>query len=164
MIKKRYEPKFTFAKFCNKLLVLRNLQHNPQMVHMLILTSRIDQNIINKHNYKHIKVLSKHPIHQVCECHRSFSQPKRHYQKLIMTISSSKSHLRNVIFFHPKLVITRLKINLREITFPLKLVKQVIYSWKRILILNSHLVQLTIINAHMKRPIFLSNKQNWSTP
>ncbi|KAK4708720.1 hypothetical protein R3W88_029645 [Solanum pinnatisectum] len=134
------------------------------MINMLILTLSVNQNIINEHNHKYVEVLSKHHIHQIHKCCRSISQPKQHYQKLIMTIPSSKIHLWNVIFFHPQLVITRAKINLREITCSLKLVKQIIYPSKRILILNGHLVQLSIVNARTNRTIFLSNKQNWSTP
>ncbi|KAK4731539.1 hypothetical protein R3W88_024527 [Solanum pinnatisectum] len=127
------------------------------MINMIILTSLIDQNIINEHNYEHIKVLSKHPIHQIHRRCWSINQSKRHYQKLIMTIPNSKSHFWNITIIHPQLVITRPKINLREITCSLKLVNQIIYPWKRLLILNGHLVQLTIVNTHKKRSILLPN-------
>ncbi|KAK4729654.1 hypothetical protein R3W88_022642 [Solanum pinnatisectum] len=76
------------------------------MINMLILTSRIDQDIIYEHNYKHIKVLSKHPIHQVHKCHRGISQTKGHHQKLTMTISRSKSRFQNIFLFQSQLVIT----------------------------------------------------------
>ncbi|KAK4721341.1 hypothetical protein R3W88_011574 [Solanum pinnatisectum] len=74
------------------------------MIGVIILTSRINQYIINEHNYKHIKVMSKHHIHQIHKSRRSISQTKRHHQKLIMTIPGSKSHFQ--IFFHSQLVIT----------------------------------------------------------
>ncbi|KAK4718124.1 hypothetical protein R3W88_016462 [Solanum pinnatisectum] len=134
------------------------------MVNVLILTPRVDQYIVNERNHKHIKVLSKHYIHQFHKSSWSISQTKRHHQKLIMTIPSLESHFWNVIFFHPQLVATRPKINLGEVTHSLKLVQQIIYPWKRILILNGHHVQLAIVNVHAKRTILLSNKQNWSTP
>lgn len=46
---------------------------------------------------------------------------------------------------------------------PLKIIKQIIYSWDGILILNHDLVQLPIINIHFKRTIIISNKEHWST-
>ncbi|KAK4733638.1 hypothetical protein R3W88_007899 [Solanum pinnatisectum] len=76
------------------------------MIDVIILTSRINQYIINEHNHKHVKILSKHPIHHIHKCRWSISQSKRYYQKLIMTIPSSKSHFWNIIFLHPQLVLT----------------------------------------------------------
>lgn len=99
--------------------------------------------------------MPKHSIHLVHKCRRSISQPKRHYPKLIMTIPDSKGHIFNIISSHPQLVITRMKINLREITIPLNLVKQVISSPKRIHILDGFFIKLTMINAHSKRPILI---------
>ncbi|KAK4723975.1 hypothetical protein R3W88_026754 [Solanum pinnatisectum] len=128
------------------------------MINMLFLTSQTDQNIMNKHNYEHIKVLSKHPIHQIHKCLRSISHPKRHFQKLIMTIPSSKNRLQNITIFHPQFVITRSEINLREITGPLKLIKEVVNCWKRIFLLDIHLVQLFIVDAHRKGTIFFPYK------
>ncbi|KAK4708785.1 hypothetical protein R3W88_029710 [Solanum pinnatisectum] len=75
------------------------------MINMLILTSRINQNSVNKHNYKHIKILFKHLIHQTHKSDQSIFQPKRYHQKLIMTIPSSKSYLRNVPIHYPQLMI-----------------------------------------------------------
>lgn len=89
---------------------------------------------------------------------------KKHYQKFIMSIPSLKYHLQNVILLHPQLVITQSEFNLVELTRSLELNTNIIYSWNMILILNSNLIQLSIINTHFERFILLSNKQHWSTP
>ena len=55
-------------------------------------------------------------------------------------------------------MIAQPQIDLREELRTLKLVKQIIYPRKRILILNYHLVQLSVINAQSKCTILLLYK------
>lgn len=52
-------------------MVLKNLRYNPYMVSMLILNPGIDQNVINEHNQKYVKLLSKHSVNLVHKLHQS---------------------------------------------------------------------------------------------
>ncbi|PHT75865.1 hypothetical protein T459_19387 [Capsicum annuum] len=61
-------------------------------------------------------------------------------------------------------MIVESKVYLREIAVTLKLVKQVIDSWMRILILDCDLIELTVINAHSKRTIFFLRTNKTSAP
>ena len=66
------------------------------MIHVLFHTLRIHQYIINEDYYELIHIWSKHSIHQIHESSWCISQPKRHHQKLIMTISAMEYRLRNI--------------------------------------------------------------------
>src|SRR5688572_13200776 len=81
-----------------------------------------------------------------------------------MAIPCPKSSLRNITFPHPQLVISGTKVYFREITRSLELIKQVINSRQRISVLDSHFIQLSIINTHSERTILLPYKQHRSTP
>ena len=90
---------------------------------MLCLTLGIYQNIINEYNHKSIQEWPEHSVHQVhkgCWC---ISQPKGHYQELIMAISGPKCCLRNITTPNSQLMISGSQINLREILGSLQLVK-----------------------------------------
>lgn len=71
--------------------------------------------------------------------------------------------LHNVTIFESKLMITRSENNLREMARNVKLVKQVINHGNRILSLDCHLVQPSIVNAYFKRTVFLLYEQHWYT-
>src|ERR1044071_1042605 len=89
---------------------------------------------------------------------------KWHNQKLIMSITGSKRRFRHILFSDSQLMVPRPQINLRVEARPLQLVEQIINTRQRISVLNRYLVHLPIIYAHTKAPIFLLNKQNWSSP
>ena len=62
---------------------------------------------------------------------------------------------------NPKMIIPYTKINIIEEARPLKLIEQIIYSGKWILIPDSDLVELSIINTHFKGYIIIFHKQHW---
>ena len=80
-----------------------------------------------------------------------------------MTIPSSERCLQNVTFFDSELMIARSEVYLKETIGTLKLVEQVINTGDGILILDCDFVQLTVVDAHSERTIFLSHEKNWST-
>ena len=77
-----------------------------------------------------------------------------------MTITGTKGCLWNISIPNPELMVPSTKINLREETTTLELVKLVIYSGKWILILDSDFVELSIIDTQFKVCIFPFNKQH----
>lgn len=64
---------------------------------------------------------------------------------------SSRGRLWDVTLLNSKLMVTRSKVNLREITGTLELIEQVINPWDGIFTLDCDLVQLSMINAHVER-------------
>ena len=76
-----------------------------------------------------------------------------------MSITGSESSLLYVLFLDSQLVVSRSQIYIREHSSTLQLIKQVIYSWKWVLVLHRHFIQLTIIDAQMKGAILLLYKQ-----
>lgn len=64
---------------------------------------------------------------------------------------SSRGRLWDVTLLNSKLMVTRSKVNLREITGTLELIEQVINPWDGIFTLDCDLVQLSMINAYVER-------------
>ena len=81
-----------------------------------------------------------------------------------MNIPISEGCFWNVTIFDSELMITRFEVYLLEISSTLKLVKHVINPRDGILILDCERVQLSIVNAHSERIIFLPYEQYWCTP
>jgi hypothetical protein len=61
-------------------------------------------------------------------------------------------------------MIPRSKVNLRKKAGIPQLVKQIIYSWQRVLVLDGHNIQVSIVNAHPHGTILLLYKQHGRTP
>ena len=59
--------------FEKELIFLEDLQYYPQMTHVFIFTLGIYQDIINKDDYKLIKIILEHPIHKAHESLRGIS-------------------------------------------------------------------------------------------
>ena len=57
-------------KHSKNLVILENLQNYPRVAHIVILTSKVYQNVINEDNHKQIKTFSKNSIHKVHESRR----------------------------------------------------------------------------------------------
>ena len=134
------------------------------MFFMLLLCSRIDENIIYENNYKLIQIRSKDSVHIIHKNSRGISQSKRHHGKLIMPIPCSKSRFGYILLLHSYLMISRSQIDLREHSCTSQLVHKVIYPRQRILVLNRHFVQLPIIHTQPHATIFLFHEQHRGSP
>lgn len=130
------------------------------MINLIRLTLGVHQNIINKKNQKKIQELTKNLIHKIHKYCRSIIQVKKHHQKLKKDHAYLESNLRDIHFPNHQLMVTRLKIDLGEEFNTKKLVKQIINPWKRLLILYRHLIQLLVINIHLKGTILLTHQKN----
>jgi len=53
------EPKLTLGELCIKLLLPQLLQHNPLMLGMLLMATRVHQDIINEFNNERVKIRLK---------------------------------------------------------------------------------------------------------
>ncbi|KAK4734393.1 hypothetical protein R3W88_008654 [Solanum pinnatisectum] len=128
------------------------------MIDMIIFIPRVDQDLVNEYNNKHIQILFKDFVHEIRECCRSVCQTKGHNKELILTIMGPKCYFWDVTFSHFQLMISRYEVYLRETSGTLKLVEKVMNSRKGIFILYGDLVQLVVIDTHSKGTIFLSHE------
>lgn len=62
------------------------------------------------------------------------------------------------------MMLPQMKINLREVSKNLKLVKKIINPRKRVLILHSDFIQLSVVYTHSKGPVITMYKEHRSTP
>ena len=79
---------------------------------MLCLTTGVDQDVINKHNYKFIQEGLKYMIHHSHKCRWGIYQSKWHHQEFKVAISGPKGSLRYILIPYFQLVVTRSKVNL----------------------------------------------------
>jgi hypothetical protein len=83
-----------------------------------------------------------------------------------MTIHSKRTSLALKVVFHTSdhsnwyLVIPELQFDLAEIFFPFELVQNVINPWDRVFILDSDLVQCSIVNTESPSPILLLHQHD----
>ena len=57
-------------------------------------------------------------------------------------------------------MIPQSQVNLRKVACPFEVIKQVVNPREMILVLYSDSIEVVVINAHSKGPIFLIYKQN----
>ncbi|KAJ9544358.1 hypothetical protein OSB04_024065 [Centaurea solstitialis] len=80
-----------------------------------------------------------------------------------MTITSSERCLGNIFFSNSHLVISGSKIDLGEVSCSLQLIEQIIDAWQRVTVLDSDLVQLPVVDAHVKKSSCSSGRWKSST-
>ncbi|CAA0811046.1 Unknown protein, partial [Striga hermonthica] len=74
-----------------QLLAAKSLQHNPQMLLVLIDISGIDQDVVDEHNNELVQEGVKDPIHKVHENGRGIAESERHDYELIVAIAGTES-------------------------------------------------------------------------
>ena len=91
---------------------------------------------------------------------RGIGETERHDCIFIKTVSSSERGLGNIFLLDLELVISGPQINLGEYFFPTELVEQIINPRKQIFVLDSDIIQLTVIHTHAETTIFLVHKDS----
>jgi hypothetical protein len=66
----------TLAELGIELMVSKSLQNNLEMLHMLLFTLGIDQDVINEDHNKLVQLRHEHGVHQVHEMCRSIGESK----------------------------------------------------------------------------------------
>ncbi|WZZ35469.1 hypothetical protein YC2023_018870 [Brassica napus] len=157
-------PKATLTQLGKQLVFLKLIQHNPQILSMLFFTPRINQNVVDENDHTLIQVLPKHIIHKLHERCRCVRQSKWHHHKLIMPIACTEGRLPHISISYRNLVVSRCQVNFIEPRSSLQLVQQLVNTRKRILILDGHFVQTSIVDTKSETPIFLFHEQHWCSP
>jgi hypothetical protein len=81
----------TLAELCIQPMITQSLKHNVEMLFMLFLTLRKDQDVINEDHNKLVQFFHENRVHQVDEVSGGVGQTKRYHQRLIKTILSEKA-------------------------------------------------------------------------
>jgi hypothetical protein len=96
-------------------------------------------------------------IHEALESGGSIIQAKRHDQKLIVTLMSSKCSLRNVFLFHMDLVVTRTKIKFSNEPDATQFIQEVINDMNGKFVFNGEFVEGTKFRTYETRTFFLKD-------
>jgi hypothetical protein len=106
------QPEHALAELHIQLMIRQSLKHNVEMLFMLFLTLRKDQDVINEDHDKLVQLFHENRVHQVHEVSGGVGQTKGHYQILIKTISGGESSLWDIFFMDLDLMIGKTKVNL----------------------------------------------------
>jgi hypothetical protein len=90
------QPELTFVVFSIDLMISQSLKHNAEMLFILFLAIRIDQDVINEDHDKLVKLCHEYRVHQIHEVSRGNGQPKRYHQILIETITGGENSLGDI--------------------------------------------------------------------
>ena len=131
---------------------------------MFILTTGVHQYIIDEHYDKHIKIWSKHSIHEVHKSCWGISYPERHNKKLKIAITSSESGFQDVTLPNFELMIAKIKVYLWQITCTFVIGQtNHLFSEGGTYFLR-WLYSVSDNQCTYERAIFISHKQQRSTP
>ncbi|KAJ0521432.1 hypothetical protein HanIR_Chr10g0470831 [Helianthus annuus] len=73
------KPELTLRKFGIELFLMKQLQNTSKMLLMVSLVLRIDENVVDEDDDKFIQIRLAEAIHEIHECGRCVSEPKRHH-------------------------------------------------------------------------------------
>ena len=118
---------------------------------MLPLQLGLDQDVIHKDHDKLIQIGLEYPMHEVHEFLWCIRQPK-------VPMTRPERCLRDICLPNSQLMVTSAKVCLGIDSCSSQPVKQVINPWQWVSILDPNPVQLSIVNAQSKGPIFLLHK------
>lgn len=111
---------------------------------------------IQNYGDKRFQIIMENSIHKAHKDTWCIGYPKWHHQKLIISISSSKYCLTNVLSIHAYMMISLPKFNLKKDHRFSYLINQVIYPWK---IIHLHLIHLLkYIHNHNVLHFFFDNE------
>ena len=88
------------------------VQHQSQMLGMILFVLGKDQNIIEIHQDKVICVRVEDEVHHARERWRSIDKTERHDGIFIRTIACSECYLGNILFTNANLMITHTEVKL----------------------------------------------------
>jgi hypothetical protein len=145
-------------------VISETLKDNSEMIGVIFLALRIDENIIDKDHDKFIELHHEHRVHEIHEVGRRISESEGHDQELLKTITSGKSGFRNVAWSNLDLVVARTKIDLREDFGISQLIEKNIDSRKWVFAFDGDGIEWSIIYAHSQATIFLFDKESRATP
>ena len=122
---------------------------------MIFFTLGVNEYVIDEDYHELIEEVHEYFVHHMHEEGSGVGETKRHNCIFIKNVSSGECGLRNILLLDFELVISGPQINLGEYFCPAELIKQIINSWEWIFVINSDIVQLTVIHTHSQTAILL---------
>jgi hypothetical protein len=96
-------------------MLAESLKKQMKMLCVVFPSLWIHKYVVNEHNHEPIEKWTKDCIHKIHEGWRHVRKPKKHNQKLEVTISCVESFLQNILFPNFELVISSPQIYFREV-------------------------------------------------
>ena len=158
-VKNFIEPKLTFRELRVELMFSEFVQHQPQVLGMILLVLGKDQNVIEIYQDEVICVRVEDEVHHARECWRSIDKAERHDSLFIRTIACSECCLGNILFTNSNLMIAHTEIKLGEYSSTFELFEQLIDVGKWVFVLDGLLVHWTVINTKLVRSSFFFTKR-----
>ena len=118
------------------------------------------ENIVQVNHNVLPKLFPEKTVHELLEGAWSIAKAKAHDLKIIMSIWSSKSSFRHVLFSNPDLMIALCQVNRAKYCSSMQLGKQVINAWKGGPIFDGQVVQCPVVHAHAQAAILLGDKKD----
>jgi hypothetical protein len=141
------QPELALTELRMQLMITQSLKHNAEMLLMLFLTFRKDQDVIYEDHNKLVELFHENRVHQVHEVSGGVGQTKRHHQILIKTISGGESSLWDIFFMDLDLMIARMKVNLQKGLCSNQLIEQEVNTGQWIIVLHGYYDEWSIIDA-----------------
>jgi hypothetical protein len=157
------QPELALAELHIQLMITQSLKYNAEMLFMLFLTLRKDQDVIIEEHDKLVQLFHKNRVHQVQEVSRGVGQTKRHHQILIKTVSGGESSLWNIFFTDLDLMIARAKVNPQKDLCSNQLIEQEINAGQWILVFHGYYVEWSIIDTQPMGLVLLRHKDSRAT-
>ena len=123
------------------------IQHQSQMLGMILLVLGKDQNVIEVDQDEVICVGIEDEVNHARECCRSIDKAKRHDSVFIGTIACSKCCLGDILFTNANLMIAHTEVKLGEYLSTFELFEKLIDVGKWVLVLYGLLVQWTVVDT-----------------
>jgi hypothetical protein len=141
------QPELALAELRIRLMITQSLKQNAEMLFMLFLTFRKDQDVINEDHNKLVQIFHENRVQQVHEVSGGISQTKRHHQILIKIVLGGESSLWDIFFTNLDLMIAKTKVNLRKDLRSNQLIEQEVNAGQWILVLHGYCVEWCVIDA-----------------
>ena len=107
----------------------------------------INENVIQMHNDKDVKLLSKYLVDVSLEAYWCVCQTKRHHLVLKVTVSSLERGLPLVSFADSYLMVCTSKVELGKLLSPSQLIQQLPNQWQRIPVLDNKVIEALIVDT-----------------
>ncbi|MFS7904768.1 hypothetical protein Hanom_Chr01g00039891 [Helianthus anomalus] len=99
------KPEVAFRELGVQLFIAKEFENESQMLFMLLLTFRVDQNVVDKHNHELVEVRLARSVHEIHENRRRISHSKRHDEELVMTVASPERSFGDVFIKNSQMMI-----------------------------------------------------------
>jgi hypothetical protein len=139
--------KTTFLQFNHPLVVCQQSQNVTKMSNMFLICPTVYQDIVKENNNAFMQEWSKGGVHCSLKSSRSTRQAEGNHRELIVASMSGKGYFELFTHLESNLMIPRVEIQYREPLSLPQLIDELIKNWYRIHRLDSHCVEVSIVDA-----------------